>query len=71
LEFREAIAPDNNSHLTLLEAQRQHIQKALDTEGGNVARAAARLGVTRATLYNKMKTFAIHTSREKGVAAGS
>jgi DNA-binding NtrC family response regulator len=65
LEFKDAIAPDNNSELTLLEVQRQHIQKMLDAERGNVARAATRLGVTRGTLYNKMKTFAIHASREK------
>jgi DNA-binding NtrC family response regulator len=65
LEFREAIAPDNHSELTLLELQRQHIQKTLEAERGNVARAATRLGVSRATLYSKIKTFAISTSRER------
>ncbi|HTU41687.1 MAG TPA: sigma-54 dependent transcriptional regulator [Candidatus Aquilonibacter sp.] len=65
LEFREALAPDNYSELTLLELQRQHIQKTLEAERGNVARAATRLGVSRATLYSKIKTFAISTSRER------
>ncbi|MFY9744359.1 MAG: sigma-54 dependent transcriptional regulator [Candidatus Sulfotelmatobacter sp.] len=65
LEFREAIAPDSHSELTLLELQRQHIQKTLEAERGNVARAATRLGVSRATLYSKIKTFAISTSRER------
>lgn len=65
LEFRESVMPDENSNHTLHDVQKLHIQKTLDAEGGNVARAAARLGVTRSTLYNKLKTFAIHTSREK------
>jgi DNA-binding NtrC family response regulator len=65
LEFKESVVSDDNSNLTLHDMQKLHIQKALDAEGGNVARAAARLGVTRSTLYNKLKTFAIHTSRDK------
>jgi DNA-binding NtrC family response regulator len=68
LEFRDAITVDNGSDLTLLEVQRQHIQKTLDAEHGNVARAATRLGVTRSTLYSKMKTFAIQTSRKEFAA---
>jgi DNA-binding NtrC family response regulator len=68
LEFRDSIAVDNGSELTLLEVQRQHIQKTLDAEQGNVARAATRLGVTRSTLYSKMKTFAIQTSRKEFAA---
>lgn len=70
LEFKEIITSDNSVELTLLEVQRQHIQKILDAEHGNVARAATRLGVTRSTLYGKMKTLAIQTSR-KGFAAHS
>jgi DNA-binding NtrC family response regulator len=65
LEFKESVVPDDSSNLTLHDVQRLHIQKMLDAESGNVARAATRLGVTRSTLYNKLKTFAIHTSREK------
>jgi DNA-binding NtrC family response regulator len=65
LEFKDVVAPENGSNLTLLELQRQHIQKTLDAERGNIARAATRLGVTRGTLYNKLKTFAIQTGRER------
>ncbi len=52
-----------DSQLTFREIQRLHIQKALDAEHGNVASAAVRLGLTRSTLYNKMKTFGITTIR--------
>lgn len=65
LEFKEAILSNNDSELTLLEVQRQHIHKVLEAERGNVARAATRLGVSRATLYSKMKTFAIRSARER------
>ena len=56
LEFRSEVAVDGeSSQLTFRELQRLHIQKALDAERGNVARAAVRLGLTRSALYNKMK----------------
>jgi DNA-binding NtrC family response regulator len=65
LEFKSEVAVDGNgdSQLTFREIQRLHIQKALDAERGNVASAAVRLGLTRSTLYNKMKTFGITTIR--------
>src|ERR1700678_40829 len=64
LEFKSDISLDgDDSQLTLREIQRLHIQKALDAERGNVASAAVRLGLTRSTLYNKMKTFGITTLR--------
>jgi DNA-binding NtrC family response regulator len=64
LEFKLEVAPDNGARLTLREAQRLHIQKALESQHGNVARTADLLGVTRSSLYNKMKTFGIRLSRE-------
>jgi DNA-binding NtrC family response regulator len=63
LEFKAQVAVDGDSQLTFRELQRVHIQKALDAERGNVARAAVRLGLTRSTLYNKMKTFGISPLR--------
>jgi DNA-binding NtrC family response regulator len=48
------------SSLTFREIQQLHIQKALIAERGNVGRAAARLEMTRSTLYNKMRTFGIN-----------
>jgi DNA-binding NtrC family response regulator len=60
LEFHEKASSNGvDSSLTFKEVQRLHIQKALATERGNVARAATRLGMTRSALYNKMKTFGI------------
>jgi transcriptional regulator of acetoin/glycerol metabolism len=55
-------APVNGeeSSLSFREIQQLHIQKALTAEHGNVGRAAARLEMTRSTLYNKMRTFGIN-----------
>jgi DNA-binding NtrC family response regulator len=65
LEFKQDLAPDTGSELTLSEVQRVHILKILDMEHGNVSRAALRLGVSRSSLYNSMKTFGISTLRGK------
>jgi DNA-binding NtrC family response regulator len=44
-----------NSTPTLEEMEKQLIQQALDRNNGNFSAAAAQLGITRQTLYNKMK----------------
>lgn len=44
---------------TLEEMERKMIQKALDTCNGNLSAVAAQLGITRQTLYNKMKKFGL------------
>ena len=49
--------------LTLREAQRAHIERALIVEGGNMARAALRLGMTRSSLYYKVKALGVSPSR--------
>ena len=41
---------------TLEEMEMQMIRKALDTCAGNLSAVAAQLGITRQTLYNKMKS---------------
>jgi DNA-binding NtrC family response regulator len=69
LAFKNEIAVDEGSQITFREVQRLHIQKALDAENGNVSRAAARLDLTRSTLYNKMKTFGIRNSVRRSDAA--
>jgi DNA-binding NtrC family response regulator len=61
LEYVSA-APESDqdeSRLTFREVQRLHIQRALTSERWNVARAATRLGMTRSSLYNKIKSFGI------------
>jgi DNA-binding NtrC family response regulator len=61
LEFHEKVSGNGEeSSLTFREVQRLHIQKALTAERGNVGRAAARLEMTRSTLYNKMRTFGVN-----------
>ena len=42
---------------TLEDMERQMIRKALDTCSGNLSAVAAQLGITRQTLYNKMKKY--------------
>jgi DNA-binding NtrC family response regulator len=44
-----------NSTPTLEEMEKQLIQQAIDRNNGNFSAAAAQLGITRQTLYNKMK----------------
>jgi two-component system response regulator AtoC len=45
---------------TLETLERNHIQKALEETGGNIARTAKMLGIHRMTLYNKMKKYNIN-----------
>jgi len=59
LDFSAERVTDNGSALTFREAQSLHIRNALRVENGNIARTAIRLGMTRSSLYNKLKTFGI------------
>jgi len=45
--------------LTLEEVERVQIERALRHHGGNRTRAAQELGISRATLINKIKTYAL------------
>lgn len=44
-------------HMTLEEADRLLVRKALDRTGGNVSQAAKELGVSRAALYRRMERY--------------
>ena len=67
LEFDEGMpAHGDDCKLTLKEIQRLHIQRVLTAEYGNVVRAAASLGMTRSTLYNKIKTLRVEYYHPKG-----
>jgi DNA-binding NtrC family response regulator len=48
-------APNSDSRLTLLELEKQHIQRVLEEERGRVEKAANRLGIPRSSLYQKIK----------------
>ena len=47
---------------TLEEMEKAMIRKALDKCGGNLSAVASQLGITRQTLYNKMKKFGLYQS---------
>ncbi|HXL11606.1 MAG TPA: helix-turn-helix domain-containing protein, partial [Gemmatimonadales bacterium] len=48
-----------HSALTLADVERQQIERALKFHGGNRTRAAQELGISRATLINKIKAYAL------------
>jgi len=51
--------------VTLAELERQHIVRVLHEESGKVAQAAARLGIPRSTLYQKLKAYGIGSESAK------
>jgi DNA-binding NtrC family response regulator len=70
LEFAVRPAAKNeDSQLTLKEMQQLHIARALDAEHGNILRTADRLGITRSSLYSKIKTFGLHPQRQQTTSA--
>jgi DNA-binding NtrC family response regulator len=54
---------DEPARLSLAEAERRAIERALDASGGNVTRAAKRLGIARATIYRKMARLGVDGRR--------
>ena len=53
----EAQAEGDVEVMTLEEVERRHIEHVVRLEAGNVDRAAVRLGVSRSTLYQKLKRY--------------
>jgi DNA-binding NtrC family response regulator len=56
-------SPFLDSRLTLLELEKQHIERVLQEERGRVERAAKRLGIPRSSLYQKIKKHQINMSK--------
>jgi DNA-binding NtrC family response regulator len=52
-----------DSSLTLVEIEKQHIERVLIEESGRVERAAKRLGIPRSSLYQKIKKHQIQPSK--------
>ncbi|MFN7954430.1 MAG: sigma-54 dependent transcriptional regulator [bacterium] len=52
--------------LTLADVEMRHLVRVVEAERGNVERAAARLGIARSTLYQKMKQFGLAPARGSG-----
>ena len=55
--------PFLDTRLTLVELEKQHIERVLNEERGRVERAAKRLGIPRSSLYQKIKKHQIVTSK--------
>lgn len=53
--------PEPSGNLTLAELERRHIEVILASESGHVERAAAKLGIPRSSLYDKLKRFNLET----------
>ncbi len=58
-QFRPASQTISSDELNLQEVEKQTIARAVDVYQGNLSHAARKLGVTRATLYAKMKKYGI------------
>jgi two-component system, NtrC family, response regulator AtoC len=60
-EFRNRPGPGDRRHtpMTLDELERAHIERTLRHHAGNRTRAAQEMGISRATLINKIKRYAI------------
>ena len=60
-EFRARAGPGDRRHtpLTLEDLERQHIERTLRHHDGNRTRSALELGISRATLINKIKRYSI------------
>ena len=56
-------APSFDSRLTLVELEKQHIERVLQEEKGRVEKAAKRLGIPRSSLYQKIKKHQIPPSK--------
>ena len=48
-----------NTSMDLEEMERMMVQKAIDNHKGNISRAAAELGLTRAALYRRIEKFGL------------
>ncbi|WP_164019689.1 sigma-54-dependent transcriptional regulator [Pyxidicoccus trucidator] len=64
-DLRFEVTPDEagaEEDLTLEELERRHIERVLRRENGHVERAAARLGIPRSSLYERLKRLGINKS---------
>lgn len=50
---------DNSSGLTINELERNTILKTIEETGGNISQMASRLGITRQSLYRRLKKYGI------------
>ena len=53
------LAPHPEEHLNLEEMEKRMILSTLERNAGNLTRAAEKLGITRQTMYNKVKKYGL------------
>ncbi len=58
-----SVALGGGTIATLAELEREHIARVIELHRGNIRRAAAALGVTRATLYRKLERYQLARAR--------
>ena len=62
MQSSDAVEDDTSSTVALEELERLTIQRVVDKVGGNKAKAGELLGISRATLYRKLKRYQIPTN---------
>lgn len=67
-EQRDELAQIDSLSLTLREVETRYIEAVLADEGGSIDRAAKRLGISRSSLYSKVKAKEIDRQRGEGIA---
>ncbi len=55
----ETIAAKNVTPVSIVDMERQAVERALNNAGGNVSRAAATLGISRQALYRRMEKYGL------------
>ncbi|MBK7972580.1 MAG: sigma-54-dependent Fis family transcriptional regulator [Deltaproteobacteria bacterium] len=71
VRFDAAASPRDRTgelSLTLADVERRHLTRMVEAERGNVERAAARLGISRSTLYQKMRELGLPSLSERSRA---
>jgi DNA-binding NtrC family response regulator len=51
--------PQPDEHLTLEEMEKRMILSSLERTAGNLTKAAEKLGITRQTMYNKVRKYGL------------
>src|SRR6202035_5156122 len=62
MQSSDAVEDDTSSTVALEELERLTIQRVVDKVGGNKAKAGELLGISRATLYRKLKRYQISSA---------